>query len=76
MAEDKDSGVDRINITPREREFLRYACSDLTYKEIADKMCASPRTVENFRDSLFTKFDIKSRVGLALFAIKQGYFNI
>ena len=63
-------------ISPREKEFLQLVCSDLTYKEIAEKMNASPRTVDNYRDSLFIKFDIKSRVGLALFAIKEGYYHI
>ncbi len=66
----------KIAISQREEEFLQLVCSDLTYKEIADKMNASPRTVDNYRDNLFVKFDIKSRVGLALFAIKQGYYHI
>ena len=45
----------------------------MSYKEIAEKMCCSPRTVENYRDSLFTKLGLKSRVGLAVYAIKHGY---
>ncbi|MCW5916794.1 MAG: helix-turn-helix transcriptional regulator, partial [Ferruginibacter sp.] len=49
----------------------KYACSELTYKEIADKMCISPRTVDGYRDSLFEKLQIRTRVGLALFAIKN-----
>lgn len=65
-----------FHITDRQKEFLQLVCSELTYKEIADKMNASPRTVDNYRDSLFQKFDIKSRVGLALFAIKEGYYKI
>lgn len=56
----------------REEEFLRLACSELTYKEIADRMCISPRTVDGYRESLFDKLEIKSRVGLVLFAIKNG----
>lgn len=66
----------KISISQREEEFLQLVCSDLTYKEIADKMNASPRTVDNYRDKLFIKFDIRSRVGLALFAIKQGFYHI
>lgn len=76
MVQEGDDEINKIRITPRETEFLHHVCSDLTYKEIADKMDASHRTIDNFRDSLFTKFDIKSRVGLALFAIKQGYYNV
>ena len=55
-----------------EREFVRMACSEMTYKEIADKMCLSPKTIDGYRDSVFTKLDVKSRVGIVLFAIKNG----
>ncbi|MXV14278.1 response regulator transcription factor [Hufsiella ginkgonis] len=63
-------------ISPKEIEFLRYCCSDLTYKEIADKMCVSPRTVDNYRDSLLQKLHIKSRSGLILYAIKKRIFSL
>lgn len=61
-----------LNFSDREREFLKYTVTELTYKEIAEKMCCSPRTVEGYRDSLCEKLDLKSRVGLAVFAIKNG----
>lgn len=60
-------------LSKREIEFLKYVASDLSYKEIADKMHCSPRTVEGYRSHLCEKLDIKSRVGLAVFAIKNGY---
>lgn len=56
----------------REHEFLLLACTEFTYKEIADKMCISPRTVDGYRESLFEKLEVKSRVGMVLFAIKNG----
>lgn len=56
----------------REREFLPYCCSDLSYREIADKMNASQRTVEGYRDSLCKKFNVKTRTGLASFALFTG----
>jgi two-component system, NarL family, invasion response regulator UvrY len=61
------------NITEREKEFLLHCTSELTYKEIADNMGVSPRTVDGYRDKLFHKLEIKSRVGLAIFAIKEGF---
>lgn len=62
-----------IKISDREKEFLKYTVTEMTYKEIAEKMFCSPRTVENYRDSLFEKLELKTRVGLAVYAIKNGY---
>ena len=55
----------------REKEFIKWACSELTYKEIADKMFLSPKTIDGYRDSVFTKLEIKNRAGLVLFALKH-----
>jgi DNA-binding NarL/FixJ family response regulator len=65
-----------IHINERELEFLTYAASDLTYKEIGDKMCCSPRTAEGYRDNLFEKLQVKSRVGLVLVALRQGLIKL
>ncbi|WP_374463259.1 response regulator [Chryseobacterium sp.] len=64
-----------VKISDREKEFLKYTVTELSYKEIADKMCCSPRTVESYRDQLCEKLDLKTRVGLAVFAIKNGFAN-
>jgi len=65
----------KSSFTEKETEFLKYCCTELTYKEIAEKMYCSPRTVEGYRDSLFEKLDLKTRVGLAMYAIKSGVFS-
>lgn len=59
-------------LTDREKEFLPYCCSDLSYREIADIMNAGIRTVEGYRDSLCKKFNVKTRTGLASFALFTG----
>lgn len=59
----------------KEFEFLRLCCSELTYKEIADKMFVSPRTVDNYRESLFQKLNIKTRTGLVMYAIQNEIFK-
>ncbi|MFB9842845.1 response regulator transcription factor [Mucilaginibacter ginsenosidivorans] len=69
---DGDNGAD---ISKKEMEFLKYCCSELTYKEIADKMFVSPRTVDNYREALFLKLNLKSRTGLVLYAIQNQYFK-
>lgn len=60
-------------LTEREKEFLKYTITEMSYKEIAQLMHCSPRTVESYRDSLFEKLDVKSRVGLAVYALKNGF---
>ena len=62
---------DSIQLNDREIEFLKLACTELTYKEIADKMFVAPRTVDGYRETLFEKLDVKNRVGLVLYAIKH-----
>lgn len=56
----------------RERLFLIHSCSDLTYAEIARKMKCSIKSVEGYRDNLFKKLEVNSRISLVLYAIKSG----
>jgi DNA-binding NarL/FixJ family response regulator len=55
----------------RELEFIKLACTELTYKEIANEMCLSPKTIDGYRENLFLKLEVKTRIGLVLFAIKN-----
>lgn len=64
------------NLSDNEVTFLKWICTEKTYKEIADEMCLSPRTIDTYRDNLFKKLDVKTRVGLAIFAIKNSIVNI
>ena len=72
----EDKASDGIELSPREQEFLQYACTELTYKEIGEKMFCSPRTVESYRDSLFEKLGVKTRIALALYAVKVGIYKL
>jgi len=65
-----------IKFSIKEIEFLKLCCSELTYKEIADIMFVSPRTVDNYREALFQKLNLKTRSGLVLYAIKNKIFQI
>jgi len=69
----KNEQQNTIKLTDREKEFLKYSITEMNYKEIAEKMFCSPRTVESYRDSLFEKLELKTRVGLAVFALKNGF---
>ena len=61
-----------VNLSEREIEFLKYVCTELTYKEIADKLFVSVRTVEGYRDTLCEKLNLKTRVGLAMYTIRNN----
>ncbi len=75
--DDEGSDVHTVNnLNDRETDFLKYACTELTYKEIADKMFVSPRTIDGYRDGLFEKLHVKTRVGLVMYAIKNGVVSL
>jgi DNA-binding NarL/FixJ family response regulator len=69
---DSEATQKRVSINEREIEFLKLACTELTYKEIADRMCLAPRTIDGYREALFEKLNVKSRVGLVMYAIRNG----
>ena len=74
--DESQSSQQILHLTEREIEFLKLACSEMTYKEIADKMYLSPRTVDGYRDTLFQKLEIKTRTGLVIYAIKNGIVQV
>jgi two-component system invasion response regulator UvrY len=61
-----------LNISDKEMEFLSYCCSELSYKEIAQRMNLSNRTIEGYRDVLFNKIKVRTRPGLVVYALKVG----
>ena len=65
-----------FNFLSKDLEFLQMICSEFTYKEIADRLNLSIRTIDSYRESLFERCQVKSRVGLALFAIKNNLVKI
>lgn len=63
-------------LTENEITFLQLSCTEMTYKQIAEKMNVSPRTVDGYRDHLLKKLNVQSRVGLVIFAIKYGLYKL
>jgi DNA-binding NarL/FixJ family response regulator len=68
--------LDKIMISDLEIQFMKLVCTELTYKEIAFELNMNPRAIDSIRDTLFTRLDVKSRVGLAMHAIRQGLVGI
>ncbi len=67
---------EKLHLNDNHRQFLQLACSDLTYKQIAAKMNKSERTIDGYREELFQKFKVQSRVGLVLEAIRRDLVKL
>jgi len=76
MDEEQNNTRQLLNLTEREIEFIKLACTEMTYKEIADQMHLSPRTVDGYRDALFQKLNLKTRTGIVIYAIKHGIVQL
>ena len=63
-------------LTDKEKVFLNYTCSELTYKDIAGEMNLSPKTIENYRETVFKKLEVRTRVGLVIYCIKNKLFVV
>jgi DNA-binding NarL/FixJ family response regulator len=67
---------ERMQISAREATFLKLASSDLTYRQIADKMQLAERTIDGYRESLFIKLNVQSRVGMVLEALRRNLITL
>ncbi len=65
-----------VKLRENELKFLQLACSEMTYKEVADVMNLSPKTIDGYRQELFNKLGIKNRVGLVLYALKNHLIEL
>ena len=66
-----DNDKPNIELLERELEFLKLASTEMTYKEIANVMNLSPKTIDGYREQLFKKLEVKNRIGLVIYAIKN-----
>ncbi len=67
---------EKCQFSERERLFLKLACSDKTYKQIAQEMHLAERTIDGYREAIFEKLNVQSRVGMALEAIRRGLVSL
>jgi two-component system invasion response regulator UvrY len=68
----KPNEIAVTDLNSNELQFLKHCCSEMTYKEIAEAMEISHRTIDGYRDQLFHKLNIKSRTGLVMYALRTG----
>lgn len=64
------------DLNENETRFLKLCCTEMTYREIANVMNLSHRTIDGYRDHLFSKLNIRSRTGLVIFALKRGIVSL
>jgi DNA-binding NarL/FixJ family response regulator len=65
-----------MRLSERELQFLQLACTEKNYQQIADLMFLSERTIDGYRETLFKKFKVGTRVGLVLYAIKNNLVQL
>lgn len=63
-------------LNSKEILFLKLLYEQLSYQDIATQMNVSVRTVEGYRDQLFEKLNIRNKMGLVIFAIKNKLVNV
>jgi len=74
--ETKISDAQYGTLTAREQEILRVLAEGLSTKEIADKLCISPKTVDNHRANIMNKLDLHSTIDLVRYAAKLGLIDM
>lgn len=72
----KQKEEEKLHFSDRELQFLKLACSDLTYKQIASQMHLAERTIDGYRESLFEKLAVQSRVGMVLEALRRNLVEL
>ena len=66
------SGPAVPRLTERETEVLRLLAKGLAYKDIAERLVISHRTVQNHVQNTLSKLQLHNRVELVRYAIEQG----
>jgi two-component system invasion response regulator UvrY len=74
--DEKNKTSQKVQLSDNEKKFLQLISSEKTHKEIAEIMTLSIRTIDGYRDSLFQKLNIKTKVGLVIYSIKNGLVTI
>ncbi|MEU4626627.1 response regulator transcription factor [Actinoplanes sp. NPDC023801] len=62
-------------LTDRETEVLRLVAKGLTYRQVADRLVVSHRTVQNHVQNTLGKLQLHNRVELVRYAMEHGILN-
>ena len=64
------------NLTTREQEIFRLLAEGVKIRDIADKLCISPKTVENHKTNIMSKLNLHSTLDLVRYAVKLGIIDV
>jgi DNA-binding NarL/FixJ family response regulator len=73
LAASSASPLDPPRLTGRETEVLRLVAKGLSYKQVAERLAVSHRTVQSHVQHTLGKLQLHSRIELTRYAIKQGF---
>jgi DNA-binding NarL/FixJ family response regulator len=62
--------------SPKELRIMHLICEEWQNKEIAADLNMSVRTIESHRERIFEKTGAKNIAGLAIYAVRHGYFSL
>ncbi len=71
-ASDRDGTAADAQLTVRETEILKMVATGLAYRQIAERLVLSHRTVQNHVQSILRKLQMHNRVELTRYAIERG----
>ena len=64
------------NLTIREQEIFRLLAEGVKIRDIANKLCISPKTVENHKTNIMSKLNLHSTLDLVRYAVKLGIIDV
>jgi two-component system invasion response regulator UvrY len=76
LQQNMDQEKKDIVLNERDRLFLQLLSSEMTYKEIAAKMNVSSRMIDSYKSDLCDRFQVRTRVGLVMYAVKHKLIEI
>ena len=68
--------INKIGLSKRELEVLKYICMGLTNKEIAEKLFLSKRTIDRHRTNIMYKTNANNTAKLVAFAVKHNLIEL
>lgn len=59
-----------------EKKIIHLICLEKTNQEISETLFLSIRTIENYRSRIYKKMEVRTSVGVAIYAIKQALISV